>query len=297
MTLGFLARWLIVASLLAGTAAAYAADDDEPSPLTIFAAASLQGSLDEVADAWTRESGRKVVISYAASSALARQIEQGAPADVFLSADSEWMDWLAARGRIDAASRVDLLGNELVLVAPRSAPAVLTATPRELLPGDLGRDGRLAVAEVETVPAGKYAKQALQAIDRWDAVADRLAQAENVRAALAFVARGEAPLGIVYATDAKAEPDVRVVARFPADTHALILYPVASIAGRTTTSARDFLAYLRSRTALCIFLRAGFLFPSATWSSPDTEDILGRATGPFTAIINPCNGPAPAPAE
>ena len=229
-------------------------------PLRVFAAASLQGPLDTVAAQWTQRSGRPVSISYAASSALARQIDQGAPADVFIAADGDWMDWLAERDRIDAATRVDLFGNELVLVAPatgEAAPAT-DATPKELLPRALGETGRLAVADVYTVPAGRYARQSLIAIGRWDAVGDRLAMGDNVRAALAFVARGEAPLGVVYATDARAEPKVRVVARFPADTHAPIVYPAAAVIGGDA-QAPVFVRYLHGRSATAVFGAAGFV--------------------------------------
>lgn len=254
------------------------------APMPVFAAASLQGVLDDVAADWTRRTGRRVSLVYAASSTLARQIDQGAPADVYFSADRHWMDWLAQRGRIDAATRADVLGNTLVLIAPRVAPPGTRASdvpaagspPAAWLPGGLGARGRLAVADVYTVPAGRYAKQALQAIGRWDAVADRLAMGDNVRAALAFVARGEAPLGIVYATDARAEPGVRVVATFPDDTHAPIVYPVAAVAGAGRDAA-SFVGYLQSSPEAGARFRAAGFRPLASAARSGADPI---ATAP-----------------
>lgn len=247
---------------LAGVARAQAPED-----VVVFAAASLQGSLDEVAAAWTQESGQRVVISYAGSAQLARQIERGAPAQVFISADLAWMDHLQQRRLVDAATRTDLLGNRLVIVTGANDPAP-TMTPRTALAARLGESGRLAVADTASVPAGRYAKQALQAQDLWDAVAGRLVQADNVRAALAFVARGEVPLGIVYASDARAERRVRVLATFPADTHAPIVYPAARIAGTPAARSDGFLAFLRSPVATCIFVRAGFTMPDGRRCPP-----------------------------
>lgn len=233
------------------------ARDDAPTPLTVFAAASLQETLDTLSKQWTERSGQGVRVSYAASSALARQIEQGAPAQVFVSADQEWMDWLQERGRIDVATRVDLLGNQLVLVGP---PAMLPASrkpPSYWLPHALDVDGRLAVAQVD-VPAGRYAGEALRHLGLWDAVSGRLAEAENVRAALAFVARGEAPLGIVYRTDALADRAVRIYATFPEDSHTPIVYPAARVRGASPGVADGFLAFLRSADAAKVFDEAGF---------------------------------------
>ena len=230
-------------------------------PVTVFAAASLKESLDAVSAEWMHRSGERVVISYAASSALAKQIEQGAPADVFISADREWMDYLQARKLIDLRTRANLVGNELVLIAPTNSPtrAVDLRSADSLLKA-LG-DGRLAVAETAGVPAGRYAKQSLLALRQWDAVSARLAQADNVRAAMSFVARGEAPLGIVYATDVRAEPKVRVVAVFPPASHERIIYPVARVAGSTGTPTVGFMAFLRSRAARRTFASAGFTAP------------------------------------
>jgi len=248
--------------LLFALATATAWAKDAPRPLTVFAAASLKESLDAAAADWTARSGQKVVVSYAASNALARQIEQGAPADVFIAADEAWMDYLDTRHLLMAGTRIDLLRNHLVLVAPADSKLqrVDTARSAELLRA-LG-DGRLAVADVESVPAGKYAREVLIRMGTWTNLSARLAQGENVRAALAFVAKGEAPLGIVYATDALAEPRVRVVAQFPDTMHAPIVYPAAATAqGDSAVASRDFRAYLRGVRARAIFKRAGFDTP------------------------------------
>ena len=226
--------------------------------ITVFAAASLQESLDEVGRLWTERSGQPVVLSYAASSALARQIEQGAPAQVFVSADLEWMDYLEERKWVDAASRTNLVRNRLVVVGLASDARKSLALVPGVLPAALGPRGRLAVAETESVPAGRYARQALVKLGLWNEVADRLAQGDNVRASLAFVARGEAPLGIVYATDARAEPKVRVLAEIPASSHAPIVYPVARVADADPEAVAGFLYFLGGPEARAVFERAGF---------------------------------------
>ncbi len=232
-----------------------------PPAITVFAAASLKESLDAVAAAWTRRSSQKVVVSYAASSALAQQIKQGAPADVFISADHEWMDELAERRQIDADTRFDLVGNRLVLIVPASSTLKSVRLDRaESVRQALG-DGRLALAETVSVPAGRYARQALSKLGLWDLLSARLAQGDNVRAAMAFVARGEAALGIVYATDAKAEAKVRVVAIFPQASHDRIIYPVARVGAADARSSEGFLAFLKSADAWAIFSRAGFSSP------------------------------------
>ena len=205
---------LLIAVSLAPTAAR--AQDD--AGLTVFAAASLKEALDEAAAAYRKQTGVPVRVSYAASSALARQIEQGAPADVFFSADLEWMDYLQKRNRLDVATRRSLLGNRLVLIAPRASKAQVDLKRPATLLAALG-GGRLAIGQTRTVPAGKYAKASLESLSLWNGVRPRLAESESVRAALMLVARGETPLGIVYASDAKAEPGVRVVATFPEDSH------------------------------------------------------------------------------
>ena len=225
--------------------------------VTVFAAASLKNALDDATKAYEAKSGDKVVISYAASSALAKQIEGGAPADIFFSADLDWMDYLQQKNLIDVGSRKTLLGNTLVLIAPKGSTVSLTIEKGFPLVQALGSDGKLAMADVNAVPAGKYGKAALIYLGVWDAVASRVAQAENVRAALAFVARGETPLGIVYGTDAKAEPAVRVVGTFPEDSHLKIEYPVALLAS-AKPEARKFFDFVVSPTAASAFEAQGF---------------------------------------
>jgi molybdate transport system substrate-binding protein len=244
LVLGFLAAPFV-------SAAAQAAD------VTVFAAASLKNALDDAAKIYETKTGDKVVVSYAASPALAKQIEQGAPADIFVSADLDWMDYLEQKNLIDVASRHTLLGNTLVLIAPKDSPVSFTIEKNFPLLQALGADGKLAMASVDSVPAGKYGKAALTYLGVWDAVAPRVAQAENVRAALAFVAKGETPLGIVYGTDANSEPAVRVVGTFPEDSHPKILYPVALTAS-AKPEARKFLEFLLSPEAAPSFEAQGF---------------------------------------
>lgn len=244
---------LLIAVSLAPTAAR--AQDD--AGLTVFAAASLKEALDEAAAAYRRQTGVPVRVSYAASSALARQIEQGAPADVFFSADLEWMDYLQKRNRLDVATRRSLLGNRLVLIAPRASKAQVDLKRPATLLAALG-DGRLAVGQTRTVPAGKYAKASLESLSLWNGVRPRLAESESVRAALMLVARGETPLGIVYASDAKAEPGVRVVATFPEDSHPPIVYPVAALRGARAAQAARFVQWLASPAADALFTKRGF---------------------------------------
>ena len=240
-----------VIALVAGAAFA------QPAPLTVFAAASLKNALDEVDAAYAMQSHAPVRASYAASSALARQIEQGAPADAFISADSDWMDYLAQRKLIVVASRRDVLTNHLALIAPATSTVKLTIRNGFPLAKALG-DGRLAIAGPE-VPAGKYGRAALAALGVLDGVKDHLAPAENVRGALAFVAQGEAPLGIVYDTDAKTEPKVRIVGLFPDDTHPRIVYPAALVAASSNPGAASYLAFLQGPQASTIFRRYGFI--------------------------------------
>lgn len=232
---------------------------EKTPPLTVFAASSLKESLDEIAVAYQEANGRKLRISYAASSALARQIERGAPADVFLSADLEWMDYLQRRKLIDTPSRRNLLGNTLVLVAPAKG----NVTPLALRPGvdllaRLGARGRIALGLTASVPAGKYAKTSFVSLGIWDSLQPRVAEAESVRAALMLVARGETPLGVVYASDAQAEPAVRVVATFPEATHPPIVYPVARIAASRSPDAVAFVRWLATPAAAKIFRTHGF---------------------------------------
>lgn len=227
------------------------------APLTVFAAASLQESLNAAGKAWTRSTGAPARFSFGASSAMARQLEQGAPADLFLSADLEWMDWAARRRLIVPASRRDLLSNSLVLIAPAGSRIAVRIGKGMPLARALG-GGRLAVADTTAVPAGKYARAALTSLGVWAQVQDRLLPAENVRAALAYVSRGEAPLGIVYATDARADPKVRVVGTFPASGHAPIVYPGAVTASSRHPRAATFLGFLQGPEASAVFRRYGF---------------------------------------
>jgi molybdate transport system substrate-binding protein len=220
--------------------------------LTVLAAASLRGYLDAAAAGCG-----PARLSFAASSALARQVEAGAPADAFISADTAWMDYLDGRGLIAPGTRADLLANELVLIAPRNDPVRLTIAPGFPIAAALG-DRRIALARPDAVPAGRYAKAAFTALGVWRAIEHRVAGADNVRAALALVSRGEAPLGVVYRTDANADPGVRVVDAFPPDTHPRIVYPAAAVKGGRVGAAKRFLDCLRAPAALAVWTRAGF---------------------------------------
>jgi molybdate transport system substrate-binding protein len=230
--------------------------------ITVLAAASLTNVMQDVGKRYETANGKKVAFSFAASMILAKQIEASAGADMFISADSESMDYLDKKNLIARPSRTNLLANRLVLVAPASSRISLAITPHFKLVEAL-QGGRLALATVDSVPAGRYGKAALTALGVWDSVKDHLAQGEDVRATLAYVARGEAPLGIVYATDARVEPRVRVVANFPENSHELIVYPAALIKDANPDAAR-FLAYLRSREAAGIFAASGFEVPAAS---------------------------------
>ena len=240
-------------TLACGTQPAAAQGTD----LVIFAAASLKNALDAVNAQWQKETGKTAKISYAASSALAKQIEQGAPAQVFISADLDWMDYVAQKNLIRPDTRSNLLGNRIVLIAPKDK-----AQPVDIKPGfDLAKvigDGRLSMANVDSVPAGKYGKAALEKLGSWTGVATRIAQAENVRAALLLVSRGEAPAGIVYQTDAAADPNVTIIGKFPEDTHPPIIYPIALTANASHPDAAGFLAYVKSAKARPIFEAQGF---------------------------------------
>ena len=248
--------WLgaALASLLPLAPAALAQTGAGP---VVFAAASLKNAMDDAGGQWGADGHSVPKLSFAASNVLETQIAQGAPADLFFSADTDWMDAAQKAGLIADGTRVDLLGNEIVLVAPQDSAVSVDLRQG----GDLARalgGGRLAMGNVDAVPAGKYGRAALRSLGVWDGVEGHLAQAESVRAALAFVARGEAPLGIVYATDAAAEPKVRVVATFPADSHPPIVYPVAITKASRSPDATLFLTFLRGATAAKIFSRRGF---------------------------------------
>ncbi|MBM3508906.1 MAG: molybdate ABC transporter substrate-binding protein [Alphaproteobacteria bacterium] len=228
--------------------------------VVLFAAASTGPALAEIETQFAATGPGRLRISIGASSTLAHQIERGAPADAFLSASPAWMDRLERTGRIVPGSRTDLLGNRLVLVAPRAHPIALAIAPAMPLRAALG-PGRLALADPDHVPAGLYARHALTALGAWPAVADRLAIAEDVRRALGFVVAGEAQLGVVYASDAAGEARVRIVGAFPPDTHPPIVYPFALVAGRSSAMLSRFDAFLRSPAALAVFARHGFTTP------------------------------------
>jgi len=242
-----------VLTLAAGTAPAVAQGRD----VLVFAAASLKNALDEAAAQWQRASGKKVAISYAASNTLIKQIEQGAPADMFISADLDWMDYGQQKGLIKPDTRSNLLGNRLVLVAPKDSNISASIQPGFDLAALL-KGGRLAMGNVDAVPAGKYGKAALEKLGAWDGVKDKIAQAESVRAALVLVSRGEAPLGIVYQTDAASDPTVKIIGTFPENTHPPIIYPIALTKESTNPEALAFLNFIRSAAARPIFERQGF---------------------------------------
>jgi molybdate transport system substrate-binding protein len=223
----------------------------------VLAAASLQESLNAAADGWAHKGHPRPVISFAASSALARQIESGAPADLFISADEEWMNYIAGKGNVRPNTRVSFLTNSLALIAPANSKVRLTIGPRFPLAQALG-NGRLAMADPDAVPAGKYGKESLTKLGVWPSVEGKVARTENVRAALALVDRGETPLGIVYATDAKADNGVRVVGTFPASSHAPITYPIATLTASTNRNTEGFRRYLISAEGKAIFSRFGF---------------------------------------
>jgi len=254
-----MSRFSVLFSALVILLAAFSPASAEDKTITVFAAASMKNALDEVNAAYTAKTGVKTTVSYAASSVLAKQIEQGAPADVFVSADTGWMDYAISKKTINEPTRVNLLGNSLLLIAPKNSKI----SEVNIAPGfDLAKlagDGRIATGDVQSVPVGKYAKAALEKLGAWQAAEPKFAMAENVRAALTLVARGEAALGIVYSTDAKIEPGVKVVATFPADSHPPIIYPVAAtVTAKPETT--EYLAFLRSTAAKNIFEKYGFKF-------------------------------------
>ena len=252
-----LAGYFVALSILLGSNHTPAIAQDKS--LTVFAAASMKNALDDIGAAYTAKSGVRIVASYAASSALAKQIEQGAPADLFASADTDWMDYAIAKKTISEPTRVNLLGNSLVLIAPKDSGLDKVAIGPGFDLAKLAGDDRIASGDVKAVPSGKYAKAALEKLGAWQAAEPKFAMAESVRAALALVARGEAPLGIVYSTDAKIEPGVRIVGTFPADSHPAIIYPVAATA-TAKPEAAAYLTFLRSSAAKTIFEKYGFVF-------------------------------------
>lgn len=267
----FLGRMLFAVTVLMAQLAPAA--ESQRDALIIFAAASLTDVLQQLGPQYTQSSGVPVKFSFSASSALAKQIESGAGADVFLSADQEWMNYLDERKRIQPESRQDLLGNRLVLIAPKDSRVAVDLASRTSMLDALGKNGRLATGDPDSVPVGRYAKSALTSLKLWEALEPRLARADNVRVALMYVARGESPLGIVYATDAAVEPKVRVVTVFPESSHLPITYPVAATQG-AKADASSFTQFLRSDTAQAAFTQAGFRLLAAA-DAPATEDCTG----------------------
>jgi molybdate transport system substrate-binding protein len=246
---------ILLASLFMLAPAVQAAETEKPT-LLVFAAASLTNVLGDLSATWEKSSGVPVKLSFASSSVLARQIEAGGRADVFISADQEWMDYLQARNLIDKSSRRNLVGNRLVLIAPSDSKLELKIAPGFRLAAALG-GGRLSTGDPDTVPVGRYARSALMSLGVWDEIADRLVRADNVRSAMTFVARGEVPLGIVYTTDALIDRKVRIVDTFPANSHAPITYPAASMSGARDESA-GYLQFLAGPDAAASWKKYGF---------------------------------------
>jgi len=247
----FAGRVLLVALIALATPLAFAAD------VVVFAAASLKEAMDDQARQFEAATGNKVVVSYGASNALAKQIESAAPADAFISADEDWMNYLDQRKLVMPGTRVDLLRNTLVLIAPVSSKAALRIGPGFGLAAALKQD-KLAMANPDSVPAGKYGKSALESLGVWGSIEKQVARAESVRAALALVSRGEAPFGIVYATDAYSDKGVRIVDTFPANTYSPIVYPAAMTARSKSPAAKPLLDYLRSANARPVWAKYGF---------------------------------------
>ncbi len=230
----------------------------EPPSVTVFAAASTTNALNDIIALYAARNAGTVVPSYAASSTLAKQIENGAPADIYISADIQWMDYLNKRQQIAPGSRVDLLGNRIVLIAPSDSTTTSIEIKEGLDLGSLLGDGHLAIGDPDHVPIGIYGRQAMEKFGMWAVVEPKLARAKTTRAALAMVERGEAPLGVVFTTDAAISKRVRVVGQFPADSHEPIVYPVAIVAGHETEAVKRFMAFLTSSEARAVFEKYGF---------------------------------------
>lgn len=256
--LRFAAALILVVAAIA-LAGRFGAPESDHGP-TVLAAASMQEALEAAADAWANDGHPRPVLSFAASSALARQIEAGAPADIFVSADEDWMDTLAGKNLIDPASRAPMVSNSLVLIAPAGSDIAVTLKQNNALVQALG-SGRLAMADPDAVPAGRYGKQALETLGLWKQVAGKIAPADNVRGALALVSRSEAPLGLVYATDAGADTNVRVVAVIPSSSHRPISYPLAVLRSAKHPDASALRDFLLSKEAQEIFASFGFEAP------------------------------------
>jgi molybdate transport system substrate-binding protein len=251
-------RALVILGVLCALTGALAPSTHAADAFTVFAAASLKEALDEQLQSFQADKGRRVIAAYGASSALAKQIEAGAPAALFISADLDWMDYLEQRSLLAPGSRANLLGNSLVLIAPAKSSSTLNIAPGFGLAAALGPE-KLAIANPESVPAGKYAKEALQSLGVWADVERRTVRTENVRGALALVARGEAAFGIVYRTDALAEKAVRIVDTFPEASHAPIVYPIALVKSGSSRAAADLLDFLLSPAARAIWSKHGFV--------------------------------------
>jgi molybdate transport system substrate-binding protein len=252
-----------LAAAVVGVGTFLAAPTAQAQDVLVFAAASLKNALDEVGTVYAAASGKKVAVAYAASSALAKQIENKAPADIFISADLDWMDYVARQKLIRPETRTNLLGNRLVLIAPVSVPAEIEIRKDFPLATLLG-DGRLAVGDPAHVPAGKYAKAALEALNVWNSVEPKLAPTDNVRAALALVSRRETLYGIVYETDTKSDKSVKVAGVFPADSYPPVIYPAAILTDSTTPDTQAFFDYLKSPAASTVFQKHGFSQPAPT---------------------------------
>lgn len=250
---GRLARWLVAPVAVLVLAAPVRAQD-----LTVFAAASLQNAMDQIAALYQQKTGKTVKFSFASSGALARQIEQGAPAGIFASADEQWMDHLAKANLIVADTRKSLLGNRLVLITPAASTAKVDLKPGFDLAGLLGADGRWATGDPASVPVGRYAQEAFTSLGVWDFAQKRLVKAENVRVAMAFVERAEVPAGVVYETDAAVSSKVRIAGVFPENTHKPVTYPFAVIGKHDSPAAREFLAFMGSSDAAAIWKKYGF---------------------------------------
>lgn len=246
------ARWIAAIMLIAATSMSASAQE-----IRVLAAASLSNVLDRLCQSWAAKGEPKCVTVYAASSALARQIENGAPGDVFISADEPWMKHVVDKKMVKVETQRALATNLLVIIAPADSKVALTPGPNFGIAAALG-DGRLSLADPEAVPAGRYAREALTHFGVWDQVANRIARAENVRDAMAFVARSAAPLGIVYSTDAKVEPKVRIVAAFPEGSHPPVVYPMAVTANAKSPRAQAFLDFLMTSESQTTLADAGF---------------------------------------
>jgi molybdate transport system substrate-binding protein len=254
-----LKRTLTLSTIAIAVALAALPARAQDKTIIMFAAASMKNAVDDVDARFTAKTKVKVSASYAASSALAKQIEQGAPADVFASADLDWMDYVAKKGAIQDGTRINLLGNKLALIAPKNSKIDNVKIEKGFDLAKLAGDGRITTGDVRAVPVGKYAKAALEKLGSWSAAEKKFAMAENVRAALLLVARGEAALGIVYETDAKVEPNVKIVGTFPQDSYPPVIYPVA-LTKTAKPEANAYLDFLRSSAAQAIFEKYGFTY-------------------------------------